>query len=98
MLFFGVFYFYIACYLVCLKFLCVDYGYNLNYLVNVTDSDTLSFDVRTRSLARRRATTVIKQEEEEVDCNTRIVQEGEYKLHHVVYQLEVVCLQTGEMY
>ena len=37
----------------------------------------VSFDMRTRSLARSRATTVVKQEEEEVDCNTRIVQEGE---------------------
>ena len=50
----------------------------------------LSFDMRTRSLARRRATTVIKQEreEEEVDCNTRIVQEGK---SHSIYtgQLEI---------
>lgn len=44
--------------------------------LNVTESDMLNFDMRTRSLARRRATTIIKQEEEEVDCNTRIVQEG----------------------
>lgn len=41
-----------------------------------TESDIPSFDVRTRSLSRHRARTVVRQEEEEVDCNTRIVQEG----------------------
>ena len=46
----------------------------------------LSFDMRTRSLTRRRATTVIKQEEEEAVCNTRIVQEGKKELlNHSMY-------------
>ena len=52
----------------------------------------LSFDMRTRSLARRRATTVIKyeHEEEEVDCNTRIVQEGMSQSSVYTNQVEII--------
>ena len=59
----------------------------------------LSFDMRTRSLARRRATTVIKREheEEEVDCSTRIVQEGKsFDITHVSLRLYVL-IQMDEM-
>ena len=54
--------------------LYVAYGCLFSDLFYVTESEMISFDTRTRSLARSRATTVV---EEEMDCNTRIVQEGE---------------------
>ena len=53
----------------------------------------LSYDMRTRSLARRRATTVIKQEEEEAVCNTRIVQEGKKEqLNYSMYSRDCAYL------
>lgn len=57
----------------------------LKFVEWLVESDAMSFEMRTRSLARRRATTVIKQEEEEVDCNTRIVQEGKAMSVFILY-------------
>lgn len=58
----------------------------------------LSFDMRTRSLARRRATTVIKHEheEEEVDCNTRIVQEGMGHIQYARVSLRLCMFTDGK--
>lgn len=71
-------------------------GIYLSDLFCVTESDMISFDMRTRSLARSRATTVV---EEEMDCNTRIVQEGEgmSSVYVCLCQHDVLCLQMDGM-
>ena len=43
-----------------------------------------SLEERTKSLGRRRATTIIKQEEEELEPSTMIVQEGSPLPHEVI--------------
>lgn len=72
--------------------LCMIVEICLDVLSNVTESDMLNFEMRTRTLGRRRGTTVIRQEEEEVDCNTRIVQEGNRTTSFYVYIHQLVCM------
>jgi len=50
------------------------------------ESPLPSLEDRTKSLGRRRATTIIKQQEEELELSTMIVQEGNPLLHVVIKQ------------
>jgi len=50
------------------------------------ESPLPSLEERTKSLGRRRATTIIKQQEEELELSTMIVQEGSPILHVVIKQ------------